>query len=121
VWSTFESRHNAAEPEPYIRGINSVQLLKDGDRWWVVNVFWDFEGSRRVPARRSDAPRRSSSPKAAQEGVIEPEPPMPTKILLVEDEQLLRESLAQLLTEEGYQVVQAGDGKAGYDAARRAL
>jgi two-component system response regulator PilR (NtrC family) len=42
---------------------------------------------------------------------------MATKILLVEDEQLLRESLAQLLTEEGYQVVQAGDGKAGYDAA----
>ncbi len=44
VWSTFESRHNAGDAEPYIRGINSVQLLKDGDRWWVVNVFWDFEG-----------------------------------------------------------------------------
>ena len=42
---------------------------------------------------------------------------MPTKILLVEDEQLLRESLAQLLTEEGFEVVQAGDGKVGYDAA----
>ena len=41
---------------------------------------------------------------------------MATKILLVEDEQLLRESLAQLLGEEGYQVVQAADGKAGYDA-----
>lgn len=42
---------------------------------------------------------------------------MPTKILLVEDEHMLRESLAQLLTDEGYQVVQASDGKAGYDAA----
>jgi DNA-binding NtrC family response regulator len=42
---------------------------------------------------------------------------MPTKILLVEDEQMLRESLAQLLSDEGYQVVQASDGKAGYDAA----
>ncbi len=42
---------------------------------------------------------------------------MPTKILLVEDEQMLRESLAQLLSDEGYQVVQAPDGKAGYDAA----
>ncbi|MFO0835404.1 MAG: sigma-54 dependent transcriptional regulator [Phycisphaerales bacterium] len=41
---------------------------------------------------------------------------MATKLLLVEDEQLLRESLAQLLGEEGYQVVQAADGKAGYDA-----
>lgn len=44
VWSTFESRHSEADPEPYIRGINSIQLLKDGDRWWIVNVFWDFEG-----------------------------------------------------------------------------
>jgi hypothetical protein len=42
VWSTYESRH---EPDgvPYVRGINSIQLLKDGDRWWIVNVFWDFE------------------------------------------------------------------------------
>jgi two-component system response regulator PilR (NtrC family) len=42
---------------------------------------------------------------------------MTTRVLLVEDEQMLRESLAQLLTDEGYQVVQAPDGKAGYDAA----
>ncbi|MBL8747081.1 MAG: sigma-54-dependent Fis family transcriptional regulator [Phycisphaerae bacterium] len=42
---------------------------------------------------------------------------MPSKILLVEDEQLLRESLAQLLTEEGFQVVQASNGKAGHEAA----
>lgn len=38
-------------------------------------------------------------------------------ILLVDDEQLLRESLAALLQKEGYQVVQAPDGRAAYDAA----
>lgn len=43
VWSTYESRHSKADPKPYARGINSIQLLKDGDRWWIVNVFWDFE------------------------------------------------------------------------------
>ncbi len=43
VWSTYESRHTPDAPEPYIRGINSIQLLKDGDRWWIVNVYWDFE------------------------------------------------------------------------------
>jgi len=42
---------------------------------------------------------------------------MPTKILLVEDEQMLRESLAQLLSDEGFHVVQAGSGEAGRDAA----
>lgn len=44
---------------------------------------------------------------------------MPTKLLLVEDEQMLRESLAQLLSDEGYQVVQTGNGKEGYEAVVR--
>ncbi len=43
VWSTYESRHKADDAAPYIRGINSVQLLRDGGRWWIVNLFWDFE------------------------------------------------------------------------------
>jgi hypothetical protein len=41
VWSTYESRENAKDPVPYSRGIASIQLLKDGDRWWIANVFWD--------------------------------------------------------------------------------
>ncbi|MCC7146484.1 MAG: sigma-54-dependent Fis family transcriptional regulator [Phycisphaeraceae bacterium] len=36
-------------------------------------------------------------------------------ILIVEDETVLRESLAELLGEEGYEVLQAGDGKAAYE------
>jgi len=43
VFSTYESRRTAADPAPFARGINSIQLLKDGDRWWVVTVFWDSE------------------------------------------------------------------------------
>ena len=27
VWSTYESRHNPDDPEPFMRGINSIQLL----------------------------------------------------------------------------------------------
>lgn len=37
------------------------------------------------------------------------------QILLVEDEKLLRESLAELLREEGYQVTEASNGREGYD------
>ena len=40
---------------------------------------------------------------------------MPKTILIVEDETVLRESLAELLAGEGYSVVQAADGKAAYD------
>jgi hypothetical protein len=43
VWSTYESRHNPADPEPFMRGINSIQLFHDGSRWWIVNIYWQQE------------------------------------------------------------------------------
>jgi hypothetical protein len=43
VWSTFESRLGSAGADPYTRGIYSVQLLKDGGRWWVLSCSWDME------------------------------------------------------------------------------
>lgn len=43
VFSTYESRHAVADPTPFARGINSFQLLKDGDRWWIVTIYWDSE------------------------------------------------------------------------------
>ena len=42
VFSTYESRRTKDGP-PFQRGINSIQLLKDGNRYWVVNIFWDAE------------------------------------------------------------------------------
>jgi hypothetical protein len=52
VWSTYESRHNPDDPSPFQRGINSFQLLKDGDRYWVVNIFWDSESpTKPIPAK----------------------------------------------------------------------
>jgi hypothetical protein len=43
VWSTYESRHKAEDPKPFARGINSIQLMNDGKRWWVVSIFWEQE------------------------------------------------------------------------------
>ena len=43
VFSTYEARHKLSEPEPYSRGINSIQILGDGRRWWIANVMWDYE------------------------------------------------------------------------------
>lgn len=42
VWSTYESRHSKGE-KPFARGINSIQLLNDGTRWWVVTIYWEGE------------------------------------------------------------------------------
>jgi hypothetical protein len=43
VWSTYESRHDADDPEPFSRGINTIQLFHDGNRWWILNIFWQQE------------------------------------------------------------------------------
>jgi hypothetical protein len=52
VWSTYESRHSPDDPKPFARGINSFQILKDGDRYWVVNIFWDSETPNKpIPAK----------------------------------------------------------------------
>ena len=43
VWSTYESRRDPSDPEPFMRGINSIQLFNDGNRWWIVSIFWQHE------------------------------------------------------------------------------
>ncbi len=43
LFSTYESRHASADPDPFQRGINSIQLVNDGHRWWIATVMWDSE------------------------------------------------------------------------------
>lgn len=53
AFSTYESRRTADLSEkPFARGINSIQLLKDGNRWWVVSIFWDSERpDNKIPSK----------------------------------------------------------------------
>jgi len=43
VFSTYESFTSASDDKPFMRGINSIQLLNDGERWWVINIYWSQE------------------------------------------------------------------------------
>ncbi|MEL7001947.1 MAG: hypothetical protein AAFN93_04335 [Bacteroidota bacterium] len=43
VFSTYESYHSSKDEKPFARGINSIQLMNDGTRWWVVNIYWTGE------------------------------------------------------------------------------
>lgn len=43
VFSTYESFYSKTDAEPFMRGINSIQLLNDGTRWWIVNIYWAQE------------------------------------------------------------------------------
>ena len=52
VFSTYQSRWTPEDPEPFQRGINSIQLFHDGDRWWIVNIFWrGVPGDEAIPDR----------------------------------------------------------------------
>lgn len=46
VFSTYNSYRTAADMEAgdhFQRGINSFQLMYDGERWWVVSIMWEAE------------------------------------------------------------------------------
>ena len=43
AFSTYESRRKADDPEPFSRGINSIQIVYEGGRYWVANIVWQPE------------------------------------------------------------------------------
>lgn len=58
LMSAYDSRRRAEDPEPFMRGVNSFQLLDDGSRWWVVTIFWANETpDRPIPETLLQGPR----------------------------------------------------------------
>lgn len=43
VFSTYEAFKYDTGDKPFMRGINSIQLLNDGKRWWIINIYWTQE------------------------------------------------------------------------------
>lgn len=43
AFSTYEAFKTLQDKKPFMRGINSFQLLNDGKRWWVMTIFWEAE------------------------------------------------------------------------------
>ncbi len=51
VFSTYASRKAPGEA-PFARGINGIDLVNDGQRWWVLSVFWENESAENpIPER----------------------------------------------------------------------
>lgn len=44
-FSSYESRVGAEDSEPVAFGINSIQLARFDERWWIVSVIWDHQTS----------------------------------------------------------------------------
>jgi len=53
VWSTYESRHDPNDAEPFMRGINSIQLFNDGSRWWILSIYWQHENPQHAIPEKS--------------------------------------------------------------------
>lgn len=44
VWSAYEARTSLDDARPERRGINSIQLFRDGQgRWQIMSMIWDNE------------------------------------------------------------------------------
>lgn len=43
AFSTYAAFRTATDETPFVRGINSFQLVTDGSRWYVVTIFWQAE------------------------------------------------------------------------------
>ena len=43
AFSTYVASGDPDNREPLGRGINSIQLWFDGQRWWVMSLLWDDE------------------------------------------------------------------------------
>lgn len=53
VWSAYESFERAEDATPFERGINTLSLVHDGQRWWVAGLVWDAEEpGKAVPKMR---------------------------------------------------------------------
>jgi hypothetical protein len=57
VLSAYEARFRADDPKPFLRGVNSIQAVRAGDRWAILSIVWDTEGPESpIPDRFLRAP-----------------------------------------------------------------
>ncbi len=43
VFSSYEARYTANDAKPFERGVTSLQLVRDGRRWWIASAAWNVE------------------------------------------------------------------------------
>jgi hypothetical protein len=43
VLSAYETKQTPRSSEPFARGVNSLQLIREDEEWKVLSLFWDEE------------------------------------------------------------------------------
>jgi hypothetical protein len=57
AFSFYDARARVTDPRPVARGVNSIQLFNDGQRWWILTVAWAGE-TPDTPLPAQAAPNR---------------------------------------------------------------
>ncbi len=52
VFSTYAAFKTKKDEEPFMTGINSIQLFYDNHRWWILNVYWQAASEENVIPER---------------------------------------------------------------------
>ncbi|MFL2612118.1 MAG: nuclear transport factor 2 family protein [Flavobacteriaceae bacterium] len=45
VFSTYEAFRESSDETPFMRGINSIQLMKSEEKWVIINIYWMQESN----------------------------------------------------------------------------
>ena len=63
LFSAYQSKRSLDDPEPFARGINSFQLMRDGERWWVLTIYFTSERpDLPIPERYISGPPQGRDP-----------------------------------------------------------
>lgn len=57
LFSSYNSYRDEAMDTPFARGINSIQLLNDGKRWWIISIYW-MQESEESPIPEQYLPKK---------------------------------------------------------------
>ncbi len=44
VLSAYDARFAPEDAKPFLRGVNSIQVVRSGTRWAILSIAWDTEG-----------------------------------------------------------------------------
>ena len=52
IFSTYESKLLSPDAPPPQRGVQSIQAVREGERWLVISILWEVESARSpIPAK----------------------------------------------------------------------
>lgn len=83
VFMVYESKAAPTDAKPFDRGINSLELMFDGNRWWIVSLMWQAESTGvAIPDRWLSTNKHAADPLPVAKAVADPERDAVQKVIM---------------------------------------